>query len=63
MTDKQFDLTHIGKVRNIGTFGQSIEDAAANGWDNKDAGVVALDALEVGQTVKDDDGDTWERIA
>lgn len=38
--------------------------SAANlGWDDPARGLAALSALSVGETLTDDDDDTWERIS
>lgn len=36
--------------------------AATSGWDSTEFGVELLDTLEVGGTMLDEDGDTWERV-
>lgn len=52
--DKKFTI--LGVTYNL--------DQAANiGWDDPAVGADELDALEIGETLIDEDGDTWERIA
>lgn len=41
---------------------RTIEDTADAGWDDYVTGFEALDSLEVGESVQDDDSDTWERV-
>lgn len=39
------------------------QGAALMGWDSPAQAWSQLDALELGQAVEDDDGETWSRIA
>lgn len=40
----------------------SLDTASRMGWDSAERGYELLDTLEVGGTILDEDGDTWERV-
>lgn len=60
--EKHFALTYQGDRKPCAAR-RLLRDAAALGWENQSVGRAALDALAVGESVNDPDGDTWTREA
>lgn len=63
--EKRFKLAHISDDDRIRFQGQEhpLLMASSMGWLYPSVGREALEALDVGETLIDQDGDTWERIA
>lgn len=65
---KQFKVVKLGELSQVERFGNLWEQggknyAAAIGWNPpREKAIERLDQLAVGDTIIDDDGDTWERI-
>ena len=61
--EKQFVLTPQYDKRC--TYSETTQEALERGWSpgNWVSARNALEALEIGETLVDEDGDTWERIA
>lgn len=41
---------------------RTASDAAMLGWDNPANGEARFEKTEIGDEIKDDDGDVWERV-